>query len=246
MDPTNNNELFQLLLTDIMNNMINNDLSYNFMNIENENNYDYIYNNFFNNFNINNENFQPTFPILPFYNIPEPNSQNVLHQSLYDRNPIKHVITEEVKNSLSPIKFKDAKDKETNEKCSISRETFDEEDDIIQLPCNHCFFIEYIMQWLTEESCECPVCRYKFDSMEKNTRHIESDEPIEIEGIEEIEDLPDLIEIDNPQIIDLSEANRILLNHNNTNDIISNIINNLFTDDAQDADDSDDFNFQID
>lgn len=240
MDPTNNNnELFQLLLTDIMNTMINNDLSYNFMNIEIENHNEYVYNNLFNNFNINNENFQPTFPILPFYNIPEPNSQNVLHQSLYDRNPIKHVITEEVKNSLSPIKFKDAKDKETNEKCSISREIFDPEDDIIQLPCNHCFFVEYIMQWLTEESCECPVCRYKFDSMEKNTRHVESDESIE--------DLPDLIDMSDPQIIELSQNNGIVLNDNNA--IIANIINNLFTDGADgadDADDSDDFNFQID
>ena len=49
-------------------------------------------------------------------------------------------------------------------------ETFKEDDDVIQLPCNHCFFVEPIMKWLTEDSCECPVCRYKFDSMEKNTR----------------------------------------------------------------------------
>ncbi|NDE19452.1 MAG: hypothetical protein EB000_03300, partial [Alphaproteobacteria bacterium] len=110
-----------------------------------------------------------------------------------DRNPIKHVITEEVKNRLFPIKFTDAKDREIHDKCSISMEKFNDDDDIIQLPCNHCFCVEPIMQWLTEESSECPVCRYKFDSMEKNTRHIEADEIVEIIGVE---DFPDLMEID--------------------------------------------------
>jgi len=105
------------------------------------------------------------FPIVP-----RSPSQRVLQTSLYDRNPIRHVITDEVKSALTPIKFKDANDIENNLKCSIMCETFKEDDDVIQLPCNHCFFVEPIMKWLTEDSCECPVCRYKFDSMEKNTR----------------------------------------------------------------------------
>jgi hypothetical protein len=181
----------------------------------NNNNYNYIYNNYnynenslFNNIinNIQNEilnendnydDVPPLFPIFPFYNNyaanSAVNSQSVLHQSLYDRNPIKHVITEEVKNRLFPIKFTDAKDREIHDKCSISMEKFNDDDDIIQLPCNHCFCVEPIMQWLTEESSECPVCRYKFDSMEKNTRHIEADEIVEIIGVE---DFPDLMEID--------------------------------------------------
>jgi hypothetical protein len=203
-----NNDLFQMLLTDIINmnnqianhndqgNMFNNNYIYNnynentlfnsiINNIENGslNNYDYAY---------NYDDVPPLFPIFPFYNNSAPNSQSVLDQSLYDRNPIKLVITEEVKNELSPIKFTDAKDREKNDKCSISMEKFNDDDDIIQLPCNHCFCVESIMQWLTEESCECPVCRYKFDSMEKNTRHIEANEIVEIIGVE---DFPDLIEI---------------------------------------------------
>lgn len=91
----------------------------------------------------------------------------ILNSSLYDTNPIKHVINNDVKNSLIPIKFKEANDKENNDKCCISYEVFKDDDDIIQLPCNHCFFVEPIMKWLTEDSCECPVCRYKFDSIEK-------------------------------------------------------------------------------
>ena len=40
------------------------------------------------------------------------------------------------------------------------------------------------MKWLTEDSCECPVCRYQFESMEKNVR-IEEEEK---EGEEEKEE----------------------------------------------------------
>jgi hypothetical protein len=121
-----------------------------------------------NHFNTYNDYFFPT-PLYNHYDTQEP-IQRVLTESLYDKNPIKYVITEEVKNGLVPIKFKHVIDKENNEKCSITVEPFKDEDEIIQLPCNHCFFVEPIMKWLTEDSCECPVCRYKFDSMEKNTR----------------------------------------------------------------------------
>ena len=238
-----NNELFQMLLTDMINmnnQIINNNDTGNMLN----NNNNYIYNNYNHNTILNNiinniqyeimnenENFDdvpPLFPVFPFYNNSAPNSQAVLHQSLYDRNPIKHVVTDEVKNGLITIKFVDAKDRDIHDKCSITMEKFNDDDEIIQLPCNHCFCVEPIMQWLTEESCECPVCRYKFDSMEKNTRHIESDETVEIIGIE---NLPDLIEIDNQldtDIIQLGEADRILLNGHNM--AFSRIIHSLFTD----------------
>ena len=209
-----NNELFQMLLTDMINNS-NNNINNNggiFNNNYIYSNYNTIFSNIINNIQ-NDDYISPSE--LPLYNSYIPNSQNILHQSLYDRNPIKNVVTEEVKNGLSTIKFKDAKDREKNDKCLISMEKFDEEDDIIQLPCNHCFCVEPIMQWLTEESCECPVCRYKFDSIEKNTRHIESDEAVEID---DMEDLPDLIEI----------------NENNNNNIanISRMLNILFADES--------------
>jgi hypothetical protein len=121
---------------------------------------------------ITNETYIPVMPRLPFQmplsTVSRSPSQRILQTSLYDRNPIRHVITDEVKKTLIPIKFRDIKDAENNSKCSILFEAFQENDDVIQLPCNHCFFVEPIMKWLTEDSCECPVCRYKFDSMEKN------------------------------------------------------------------------------
>ena len=224
-----NNELFQMLLTDMINNS-NNNINNNggiFNNNYVYSNYNTIFNNIINNIQneildetYNDNDIPPLFPVFPFYNTSVPNSQAILHQSLYDRNPIKNVVTEEVKNGLSTIKFKDAKDREKNDKCSISMEKFNEDDDIIQLPCNHCFCIEPIMHWLTEESCECPICRYKFDSVEKNTRHIESDETVEID---DMEDLPDLIEI--------NENENDNENDNNVVDL-SRILDILFTDES--------------
>ena len=220
-----NNELFQIFLTEyniinMSNQAVNHNDNGNMLNnndVSNNNyiHYNYNYNNLINNI-INNIQYEildendnpPLFPIFPFYNSSVPYSQTILHESLYDRNPIKNVVTEEVKNGLSTIKFTDAKEREINDKCCITMEKFNEGDDIIQLPCNHCFHVEPIIHWLTEESCECPVCRYKFDSIEKNTRHIESDESVEIDNME---DLPDLIEIETYNSQEESHTNIIQL-----------------------------------
>lgn len=92
--------------------------------------------------------------------------ENTLNQSLNDTNPIKFVISEEEKNKLTLVKFKDVRYKDENTKCSITQEEFKDEDEVIQLPCNHCFIQESIINWLTKEKGECPVCRYKFECIE--------------------------------------------------------------------------------
>ena len=38
---------------------------------------------------------------------------------------------------------------------------FDEEEEIVELECNHCFNEDAIKKWLKEEKAECPVCRYQ-------------------------------------------------------------------------------------
>lgn len=189
-----NNEIFQMLLADIINNPViinetNDDNNYN--ETYNSN----INNNFINNieFIINeiNYNAHENFPMNSFYNNSFSEAQDILNNSLYERNPIRHVITEDVKNSLAPIKFVDVIDKESNNKCSITREPFTDDDDVIQLPCNHCFLVEPVMKWLTEESCECPICRYRFDSIEKNTRTDDDDGGFDEDGVED-DDMPEL------------------------------------------------------
>jgi len=93
-------------------------------------------------------------------------NDSLINASLYERNPVKHVITQEEKEKLQIIKYKDAVNKEKYTSCYITQDDFCEEDKIIQLPCEHCFFADSILQWLSEESCECPVCKYRFASVE--------------------------------------------------------------------------------
>jgi len=141
---------------------------------------------------------------------------SVINQSLYDSNPIKMVISEEEKNKMTTIKYKDAANKEQNTACFITQDDFQEEDDIIQLPCSHCFTPDSIMHWLTEECAECPVCRHKFDSVEKR---------VEIPLQEEDdEDMPELISIDQPIINNIFEINDI----NQVNNFNNIFLNNLF------------------
>lgn len=84
--------------------------------------------------------------------------------SLYDEPTYKHVISEEGKKELINIKY--TKDLSTNT-CPILQVQFNEGDEIIKLPCDHCFDPTAINTWLQNEKAECPVCRYKLKHMEK-------------------------------------------------------------------------------
>jgi hypothetical protein len=94
---------------------------------------------------------------------------SVMNSSLYERNPVKRVISEQGKNELNYCKYKDAKNKDNYLFCCITQDEFKDEDDIVQLSCEHCFFPEPILKWLTEENASCPVCKKKLDSIEITT-----------------------------------------------------------------------------
>ena len=84
--------------------------------------------------------------------------------SLYDTNPIKNIISDKGKTQLVKTKFTSCC---KNDTCPITFSDFKEGDSIIQLPCNHCFQEKAIETWVETEKAECPVCRYKLDSIEK-------------------------------------------------------------------------------
>lgn len=46
-----------------------------------------------------------------------------------------------------------------SESCSICQERYKNEDDIIQLECNHIFHKECLENWLLNYNCICPICR---------------------------------------------------------------------------------------
>ena len=54
-----------------------------------------------------------------------------------------------------------------NSSCPITQTDFAVNQQVIKLPCNHCFEPDEIKQWVKEESAECPVCRFALKSVEK-------------------------------------------------------------------------------
>jgi len=154
----------------------------------------------------------------------------IINESLYDVNPNKMVISEEEKNKLLTIKYKDVVNKQQNAVCFITQDEFQEENDVIQLPCNHYFTPDSIMQWLTEESAECPVCRYKFESVEKKVVICSNNNSLNLEQDLE-DDIPDLTPISNVYnnynysiIGAIDNANEI---NSFTNILLTNIFNSF-------------------
>ena len=92
----------------------------------------------------------------------------LLNSSLYDKFTYKYILSEEGESQLKTIKFtKDTKELvEINNICPITSLEFEENQNIISLPCNHYFDTEAINKWLREEKAECPVCRFKLHSKE--------------------------------------------------------------------------------
>ena len=79
----------------------------------------------------------------------------------------KNVITEEAKKVLTRKIYNSIENGVLDSKCPIMQREFVDGDEITCLPCNHYFLTEAINRWLNEESCFCPVCKYKLDSYEK-------------------------------------------------------------------------------
>jgi hypothetical protein len=103
-----------------------------------------------NNFGINNNNVLNLFNQI-INNVPV--NQN------YQDIPI--VITDESFDKLKKCKYIELQDdtKLNNKKCMITLDEFQDDDDVIILPCNHVFKIDEITDWLKHNSYKCPICR---------------------------------------------------------------------------------------
>lgn len=109
---------------------------------------------------------------------------DVMNSSLYDEAPIKNVVSEKGKEQLINCKY--SKDICSNTKCPILHIDFEEDEDIIVLPCKHGFNKDAITRWVSDEKAECPVCRFKLDSIEKKNNNTENARPINITNINNI------------------------------------------------------------
>lgn len=108
----------------------------------------------------------------------ESSAASILARSLYDRCPVKRVISEEEHGQLVEKKFTSSMVEELkiNGACGIWQVDFEEGDDIKILPCNHAFNAEAITKWLKEEKAECPICRFSFKSKEVIEREDEDED----------------------------------------------------------------------
>lgn len=103
----------------------------------------------------------------------------ILTRSLYDKPIYKRKISEQGKETLVYTKYNALNHHTMNTSCPIIQTDFEEGEDVIILPCHHCFNPEAINTWLNEKP-ECPVCRYELDSEEVKNDEDESENEINI------------------------------------------------------------------
>ena len=93
---------------------------------------------------------------------------NVMEASLYDRSPIRCVITPDTMRELlqTAVVLHGGNNNNNNKCCPITQSEFAEGDAVLVLPCGHAFMKDAIQTWLETESAECPVCRHALPSHE--------------------------------------------------------------------------------
>jgi hypothetical protein len=97
----------------------------------------------------------------------EPNNGPILYTT-FSLNPLSHnnyvyedvkiILSDEQFNNLECKSFKELNLGESKE-CLICIENFNDDDDVIKIPCNHIFHKNCIKSWVCEESNKCPICR---------------------------------------------------------------------------------------
>ena len=175
----NNNQNSSDLNSNLFNNIINNDdnSNMNFFDIHinipqnNTTNIQSIINSVFqnqNNININSLNLNNIDGFLEDVGVTNNNNQfsyirNIIN-SLRNRQQMEDVcivMKEEDINTFISGKYGELKNSNSIESksCSFSLEDFEDDSEILILPCKHCFSKDNIKKWLTESSNKCPVCR---------------------------------------------------------------------------------------
>ena len=111
--------------------------------------------------------------------------ENAINLSFVENAKYKNILSSEGETQLRHLKYK--KELNLNENCPIMTTTFEEDQDIITLPCNHCFEPEAISKWLKEEKAECPVCRFKL--LSKEIKELKEPIPYNVEPMTSLENI---------------------------------------------------------
>ena len=97
-------------------------------------------------------------------NVYDPLNEVISNSFDEDKDAYKNVLSEKGKQQLKIINYNSTISKE--KRCPITQEEFEENQEIIQLPCSHIFSKEAITKWLETESAKCPICRIELESKE--------------------------------------------------------------------------------
>jgi hypothetical protein len=92
--------------------------------------------------------------------------ETFINSTFNNEKKFKKVISDSELEKLIPQKFNRTNETTTNSQCPILCYNFEENEEIIKLPCNHNYNCEAIIKWLSQESNTCPVCRFEFDYKE--------------------------------------------------------------------------------
>ena len=103
------------------------------------------------------------------------NISAVLNQSLHERSRYKNVVDPKNNNEITIVSYK--KNETPMDSCCITMNEFKEGEQIAKLPCNHYFSKDAIMEWVTKEKAECPICRFKLQSIEVRESNAEEKQP---------------------------------------------------------------------
>ena len=102
------------------------------------------------------------------------NFRTLLRETLgEDKNPIKNVLSVDGEQKIETVEFDPEIYPDIN-CCPITIKEFKKGDMISKLPCSHLFNTDAILKWLKEEKAECPICRFKLESIEKKLERSDS------------------------------------------------------------------------
>ena len=120
---------------------------------------------------------------LPPITISNNNLSTLLRETLSgDENPIKYVLSVDGEQKIETVEF-DPEIYPNINGCPITIKDFKKGDMISKLPCNHLFNTDAILKWLKEEKAECPICRFKLESVEKKLKKSDSSNNIQSDRV---------------------------------------------------------------
>ena len=160
--------------------------------------------------------FSYTYPESEFGEYDDIELSHALFETLNEPPSYRNVISEKGKSILKRVKYAEIKEKDFTS-CLIMQTEFEDDDDVVVLPCKHYFGEAAIMRWLENEQAICPVCRDKLDS-------------VEIKNEDEPPSQSDLLHQPDPQSQSQSQIENHFINtinNSSTNRVIENLVMNM-------------------